>query len=107
MPCFSKVRECCEFRQYVKQLTKEAGEQRELKRLKQVSELDAIFVELKVLQDSVTKCKGEFRTKRTQKLLSSTAASKIPFLRSAVDHFYKGDPTTAAFQIGFLLRFSS
>jgi hypothetical protein len=84
------------FRQYVEQLSKEALEQHELKRAKQASELDAILAELKVLQETVTKQEGEFRTKRAQKFLSSVAASKLPVLISHVDKLYKEDFTTAA-----------
>ena len=93
------------FRQYVEQLTKEAGEQRDLKRTKQASELDAILVELRVLQDTVTKQEAEFRTKRAHKLLPNTAPSKMPFLVTAIDRLYKDDLTTAAFQIGLFATF--
>jgi hypothetical protein len=93
------------FRQYVEQLSKEAVEQRELKRLKQASELDAILDELKILQETVTKQEAEFRSKRAQAFLPHVPASKIPNLVSHVDKLYKDDFTTAAFQIGLFGTF--
>jgi hypothetical protein len=93
------------FRQYVEDLTKEAAEQRELKRMTEASELDAILNELKQLQENVTKYEGEFRQLRTQKLLQSVAHSKLPYLYSHVDRLYKEDFTTAAFQIALFATF--
>ncbi len=93
------------FRQYVEQLSKEAVEQRDLKRIKQATELDAILSELRVLQETVTKQEGEFRAKRAQKFLSTVAGAKLPVLISHVDRLYKEDFTTAAFQIGFFVTF--
>jgi hypothetical protein len=93
------------FRQYVEQLSKEAVEQRDLKRVKQATELDAILGELKVLQETVTKYEAEFRQKRAQKLFAATASAKIPFLISSVDKLYKDDLTTAAFQIALFSTF--
>jgi hypothetical protein len=93
------------FRQYVEDLTKEAAEQRELKRITEASELDAILNELKQLQETVTKFEGEFRQLRTQKLLQSVAHSKLPYLYSQIDRLYKEDFTTAAFQIAFFATF--
>jgi hypothetical protein len=93
------------FRQYVEQLSKEALEQHDLKRVKQATELDAILVELKVLQDTVTKQEADFRQKRAQKFLSTVTPSKIPFLVPYIDKLYKEDFTTAAFQIGVFVTF--
>ena len=93
------------FLKYVEDLSDEAHEQRELKRLKQSSELDAILVELKNLQANILKYETEFRHKRTQKLLPSTAPAKWQYLYSHIDTLYKGDLTTAAFQIAFFSTF--
>jgi hypothetical protein len=93
------------FRQYVEQLTIEAREQRDLKHLKQATELDAILGELRILQETVTKYEQEFRQTRTQKLLAETTPSKLPVLYSSIDKLYKDDLTTAAFQIGLFATF--
>ncbi len=93
------------FRQYVEDLTKEAAEQRELKRTTQASELDAILNELKQLQENVTKYEGEIRQKRTQALLHTVAPSKLQYLYSHIDRLYKEDLTTAAFQIALFSTF--
>jgi hypothetical protein len=93
------------FRQYVEDLSKEASEQRELRRLQQASELDAILGELKVLQETVTKQEGEFRAKRAQKYLSSVAPSKVNVLIPYVDKLYREEYTTAAFQIALFVTF--
>lgn len=93
------------FKQYVEQLSKEAVEQRDQKRVKQATELDAILSELKVLQDTVTRYEDEFRQKRAQKLLVSVTASKLPNLVSHVDKLYKDDLNAAAFQIALFATF--
>jgi hypothetical protein len=93
------------FLQYVEDLTDAAREQREMKRVKQASELDAILVELKNLQANVWKYEGEFRQKRTQKLLASTTPSKWQYLYTHIDTLYKSDLTTAAFQIALFSTF--
>jgi hypothetical protein len=93
------------FRQHVEQLSKEAVEQRDLKRVKQATELDAILTELRMLQETVTKQEAEFRAKRAQKFLPSVAAAKLPVLIPHIDRLYKEDFTTAAFQIGLFVTF--
>jgi hypothetical protein len=92
-------------RQYVEQLSREAVEQRDLRHIKQATELDAILVELKVLQDTVAKQEADFRQKRAQKFLSTVSSSKISVLTPYIDRLYKEDFTTAAFQIGLFVTF--
>jgi hypothetical protein len=89
----------------MEQLSKEAVEQRDLKHVKQASELDAILNELRVLQETVTKQEAEFRFKRAQKHFSSVTASKLPFLVGHIDKLFKEDFTTAAFQIALFATF--
>jgi len=93
------------FRQYVEDLTIEQKEQRELKKEQQASELDAILVELKNLQDNVTKYERTFREKRTQKLLTALSSSKWQHLYPHIDTLYKDHLTTAAFQIALFSTF--
>lgn len=93
------------FRQYVEDLTKESAEQRELKRLRQASELDAILTELKMLQETVAKYEVDYRFRRAQKYLPNVAGNKLPMLVSHIDKLFKEDFTTAAFQIGLFVTF--
>jgi hypothetical protein len=94
------------FTEYVDKLSSEAKEQRDLKRAKQASELDAILVELKNLQGNVVKYEREFRELRTQKLFpGATPQSKWSHLYQHIDKLYKDDLTTAAFQIGLFCTF--
>ncbi len=93
------------FRHYLDELNKEAEEQRNLKRFKQATELEAIVTELRILQDTVAKQENEFRSKRAQNLFSTVAQAKIPVMVSYIDRLYKEEFTTAAFQIGMFSTF--